>query len=98
VLADSTRARALYETGLPVRYYLPRADVRCELLRPSATVTQCAYKGSPRHWSATVDGGIVDDIAWGYEDEVRREGDPVRWMIAFYGDRVDLHVDDVRES
>jgi uncharacterized protein (DUF427 family) len=98
VLAASTRARALYETALPVRYYLPRADVRCELLEASATVTQCAYKGTARHWSARIGDVLVDDVAWTYDEEVRREGEPVRWLIAFYNERVDLDVDGQRDE
>lgn len=97
-LASSTRARALYETGLPVRWYLPRADVRLDLLERSGTVTECAYKGSARHWSVEVDGERVEDVAWSYEDEVRREGEPVRWLVAFYDERVDLTVDGVPQE
>ena len=96
LLASSTRARALYETGLAVRYYLPRADVDWKLLVPSALVTQCAYKGAARHWSAVVDGRSYDDVAWSYEDEVRREGETVRHLVAFYDERVDLDVDGTR--
>jgi uncharacterized protein (DUF427 family) len=92
-LARSTRAKALYETGLPIRYYFPRADVVLSSLVPSETVTQCAYKGSARHWSASLAGGVVPDVAWSYDDEARGEGEPVRWRIAFYNERVDLFVD-----
>jgi uncharacterized protein (DUF427 family) len=98
VLAASTRAKALYETGLPVRYYLPRSDVRLDMLEPSETVTECAYKGTARHWSAVVGGNITADVAWSYEYEVRREGEPVRWRIAFYNERVELDVDGVRQK
>ncbi len=95
-LADSTRAKALYETGLPTRYYLPADDVRTDLLEPSDTITRCAYKGTARHWSARVGHRVVADVAWQY-DEVRREGEPVRGLIAFYNERVDIDVDGSRE-
>lgn len=95
VIAASTRVRALYETALPVRYYFPRADVTMALLVPSGTVTECAYKGTARHFSSLVDGRTTEDVAWSYEDEVRREGEPVRGLIAFYNERVDLTVDGV---
>lgn len=98
-LARSTRARALYETGLPIRYYLPPSDVHRALLVPSATVTECAYKGTARHWSAQIGDRVVEDVAWSYGDDVvRREGEPVRDLIAFYNEHVDLDVDGSRDE
>ncbi len=44
-LASSTRAKALHENGLAVRYYLPPADVNRALLIPSRTVTECRVQG-----------------------------------------------------
>ncbi len=44
-VADSTAPRLLFETGLPVRYYLPRTHVRMDMLERSETVTHCPYKG-----------------------------------------------------
>ena len=97
-LAASTRVKALYETALPIRYYFPRADVRTELLESSETVTECAYKGPARHWSALIEGRVVTDVGWSYDDEVRREGEPVRGLIAFYNERVDLDVGGRRQE
>lgn len=91
-LADSTRSVALYETGLPAAFYLPPADVRMELLTPSATMTECPYKGTARHWSASLDRTTVDDVAWEYRSQVRREAEAVQGRIAFYPDRVDIAV------
>jgi len=62
VLADSTRAKVLSETGLPNRYYLPREDVRVEL-RPSETAAVCPYKGTSSYWSTP----SLTDAAWSYE-------------------------------
>ena len=42
VLAESTSPYMLFEPPLPVRYYLPTADVSLDLLTPSATRTYCA--------------------------------------------------------
>jgi uncharacterized protein (DUF427 family) len=95
-LASSTRALALFETALPVRYYLPRADVCMDALRPSSTVTECAYKGTARHWSAVLDSRETRDVAWTYEHDVRREGERVHGLIAFYNERVDFEVDGIR--
>ena len=87
VLADSTRAKALYETSLPTRYYLPPEDVRTDLLEPSDTVTRCAYKGLATHFDALGH----DDVAWRYSDP-QHDAEPVRDLIAFYNERVDIEV------
>lgn len=92
-LADTTRSRALYETGLPVRFYIPSADVDVSLLAASPTRTECPYKGTARHWSAQVDGELTEDVAWQYDKEVRREAEPVRGYYAFYDDRTTVEVD-----
>ena len=46
-IADTHQPTLLFETGLPTRYYIPKLDVRLDLLTPTDTVTGCAYKGSP---------------------------------------------------
>jgi hypothetical protein len=50
----------LFETGLPTRYYIPKLDVRMDLLEPSDYVTRCPYKGVARHWSARVGDKLVE--------------------------------------
>jgi uncharacterized protein (DUF427 family) len=98
-LASSTRVVALHETGLPPRWYFPVADVDRGALRPSETVTECAYKGTAHHWSAVIGDRVVDDVAWTYEvGDTRPEGDPVAGRIAFYDERVDVTVDGSQRS
>jgi uncharacterized protein (DUF427 family) len=46
VVAESGRPKLMFETGNPIRYYLPLADVRTELLRKSEFVSACPYKGA----------------------------------------------------
>jgi uncharacterized protein (DUF427 family) len=80
-VAESTRAKALFETQLPVRWYLPREDVRVDLLDPSDTHTGCAYKGTASYLSA--EGAA--DVAWFYPDPLH-DALPVRDMICFWRD------------
>jgi len=95
VVADSTRARILYETGLPERYYLPREDVRVEL-RPSDTTTVCSYKGTAGYYSPVVRGTPVPDLAWFYRDPLV-DGLDVRDRICFFTERMDLSIDGVAQ-
>ena len=50
-VADTKRPWLLFETGLPTRYYMPKHDVRMDLLEHSDTVTRCPYKGEANHYS-----------------------------------------------
>jgi uncharacterized protein (DUF427 family) len=87
-LAESDRPLALFETGLPPRWYLPREDVNMELLEPSETRTVCAYKGQ----AATFSSSAQEDVAWTYA-EPAWEVAPIRDRIAFYDEFVDIEVD-----
>jgi uncharacterized protein (DUF427 family) len=91
-LADSTRARALFETGLPTRWYLPAEDVRRELLVPSERHTGCAYKGIARYWSVQLPDRVEENVVWSYP-EPWRDGEPVRDLLCFFNEHVDLEID-----
>jgi uncharacterized protein (DUF427 family) len=87
VLAETTRARLLFETLVPTRFYLPREDVRVEL-RPTARRTYCPYKGEASYWSA----GAHEDIAWSYEAPLP-DLTMIAGLVAFWDERVDVYVD-----
>jgi len=90
-VADSTNARLLFETGLPVRYYLPKTDVRMDLLTPTNTQSHCPYKGTAEYWSVSVDGTTHDDIVWGYRTPLP-ESAGIGGLVSFYNEKVDILV------
>lgn len=92
VLADSRRPTLLFETGLPVRTYLPRDDVRLDLMQPSSTRTHCAYKGEASYWS--IDGS---DVAWTYEQPLP-DSTQITGLICFFDERVETYVDGNRQE
>src|SRR6266496_411626 len=67
LLAASDRAVALTETGLPTRYYLPREDVRNDLLQRTDHWTTCPLKGQASYWSVLADGRVYENLVWSYE-------------------------------
>lgn len=89
LLAESTRAVELHETGLPTRYYLPREDVRLELLTASETTSRCPFKGEASYFSAPG----VPDAFWVYEDPDQPAAEPVRGLLAPWPGRVTVVVD-----
>jgi len=94
VVADSTRPTFLYETGLPRRTYLPKLDVRMDLLVPTPTKTGCPYKGWARYWSLVTPQGEHTDIAWSYPTPFRESGG-IAGLVAFYDGKVDVTIDGV---
>ena len=95
IVADSTSPRLLFETGLPTRYYLPKTDVRMDLLRHTDTSTGCPYKGTAEYWSIDVNGRSHPDLAWSYKAPFA-ESQKIAGLIAFYNEKVALIVDGVR--
>jgi uncharacterized protein (DUF427 family) len=95
-LADTRRAHALFETGLPTRWYLPREDVRAEL-EPSDLRTECAYKGVASYFSTRAGDDLLENVAWTYP-EPRHDAAPVRDLVCFFNEAVDLDIDGERQE
>jgi uncharacterized protein (DUF427 family) len=92
VLADTTRAVALLETHLPTRWYIPRDDIRMDLLEPSSHRTTCAYKGVASYVSVVDAGDAGRDIAWTYPEPLH-DAERVRDLVCFFSERTELNVD-----
>jgi uncharacterized protein (DUF427 family) len=93
-VASSTNALTLLETGLPPRYYLPRADVHMEHLDATVTETVCPFKGSASYWTARIGDAEHRDIAWSYERPI--DGmERIALRVCFYAERTDHVVDGV---
>ncbi|MBI1775981.1 MAG: DUF427 domain-containing protein [Proteobacteria bacterium] len=88
LVADSSRAVFLYETGLPTRFYLPPEDVRADILAASEHRTSCPYKGRASYWHVVVNGQRHENLIWFYA-ETRAEVAPIRGRLAFYNEKVD---------
>ena len=97
VVAESRRAKLLAETALPPRYYLPLDDVRRELLEPSEKTTVCAYKGTASYWHVRVRDELEDDLVWTYR-EPGLDAVPVRGLVCFFNERIDLELDGVLQE
>lgn len=97
VVADSHRPVLVFETGLPSRYYLPREDVRADVLMPSDTSTGCPYKGWAAYHSVKVGDTVHEDLVW-YYTEPRHEVAPIAGLLAFYNEKVQIEIDGVVEE
>ena len=91
-VADSTSARLLFETGLPVRYYIPKTDVRMDLLTPSELNTECPYKGTASYYDVVFGDNHYENHVWWYPFPVE-ESSRIAGLVSFYDEKVDIVVD-----
>jgi uncharacterized protein (DUF427 family) len=96
-VAESASPRLLFETGLPVRYYLPKTHVRMDMLTPTDSVSHCPYKGRAEWWSVRVDDSHHEDLAWSYRTPLP-ESQKIAGLVAFYNEKADIYVDGVRQE
>ncbi|MEU8249322.1 DUF427 domain-containing protein [Nonomuraea sp. NPDC048916] len=87
-VADSRNPRILFETGLPARFYLPKPDVRFDLLEHTDTATHCPYKGTAEYWSVAGH----PDLAWSYRTPLP-ESEQIAGLVSFYNEKVDIYLD-----
>ncbi len=90
-VAESDRPKMLFETGLPPRPYLLRADVLPGILSPSETTTSCPYKGEASYWDLRVGDEVFEDAAWSYESPLT-ESLKVGGHLSFAGEGIEIEV------
>jgi len=89
VVAESDNPVLLFETGLRTRYYIPKIDVRTDLLRPSDTHSVCPYKGTASYYSVEINGKLFDDAAWYYPQALPESMPIAGGYVAFYDEKMD---------
>lgn len=87
-VAETTRARFLFETGLPRRFYIPREDLRGDLLEPSETHSACPYKGAAAYYSLRIGDRLHEDIVWCYPAPTP-ECARIKDYLSFFNEKVD---------
>lgn len=96
-VADTRRPCLLFETSLPTRYYIPKADVRMELLAPTDLHTHCAYKGVASYYSVKLGNKTFDNFVWYYPAPIP-ECPKIENLLCFFNEKVDLYVDGELQS
>ena len=86
-IAETRAALVLDEAALPPVYYLPRGDVRMDVLERTDRRTHCPYKGDAAHFSVAVGGRRAENAAWSYEAPYPAVAE-IAGRIAFYPDKV----------
>ncbi|NBJ09689.1 DUF427 domain-containing protein [Microvirga arsenatis] len=88
IVAETTKALTLREATLPPVQYIPREDVRMDLLDSTDHRTHCPYKGDASYFTVNGGGLVRENAAWSYE-EPHPPVAAIREHLAFYPDKVD---------
>jgi uncharacterized protein (DUF427 family) len=88
IIAATHGALALKEASYPAVHYIPRADVKMDLLEKTAQQTYCPYKGECSYYSIPAGGPKSVNAIWSYEHPYPAVRE-IDGYMAFYGDRVD---------
>lgn len=95
VLADTGQPVAVFETGLPVRWYVPVADVRSAEFVDVALQTACPYKGVAGYRALAGEPDRI--VQWRYDDPYPDVA-AIEGHVAFFDELVDVEVDGVAAS
>lgn len=88
-VADSCRSIRILETSQPPAFYIPRDDVRMDLLVEEPARTYCEWKGWATYYGLRLpDGEAVHEVAWSYLTPSSPYA-AVAGYLAFYAQKVD---------
>ena len=87
-IADTLHAQRVLETSHPPVYYLPREDVRMDLLVSGQGGSVCEWKGRATYLTLELPGRRIVDIAWAYERPLAGY-ESIAGHLAFYASKLD---------
>ncbi|MFP8488546.1 DUF427 domain-containing protein [Gracilimonas sp. Q87] len=83
IIARSTSALKLKETGHPPSIYVPKGDINSDYLKKSQGLTRCEWKGEATFWNVVVDDKIAEQAAWCYP-QPNKEYNNIKSYFSFY--------------
>ncbi len=92
-VADTKGGRLLHETGHLPQLYVPRDDLREDLLSATDHQTHCPFKGDASYWSVGVGDRSADNALWGYP-EPKGEAEWLAGYAAIYWGSMDAWLDE----
>ena len=94
-IARTNAAVRILETASPPTFYLPRRDVRMELLQRAGGHSFCEWKGRASYFDVRGEAGPIEQAAWTYEEPFEAFA-AIAEHVSFYPGRVACYVDGER--
>lgn len=88
IIADTRNAYRVLETSHPPTYYLPREDIRDEVLRKTTKTSLCEFKGQAAYFTVAVNGKEALNAAWHYPNPTPNFHE-IKEHVAFYAQWMD---------
>lgn len=67
LIAETTRAKVMYETRLHPVVYFPREDIKVPMFGPTDLQTFCPFKGTAQYATLEVAGERLENAVWSYK-------------------------------
>ncbi len=90
VIAETDDVLVVREANYPPVYYFPMEDVDMAFLGKTDHKTYCPYKGEASYWSILMDGDLVENAVWSYEDPYPSTA-ALKGRVAFYPNHVEVY-------
>ena len=87
-VVDTKAALILREGSIPPVYYVPRNDVRMDLLKATERLTHCPFKGDASYWTVVAGDKVAENAVWSYQQPFDQVA-AIKDHLAFYVDRMD---------
>jgi uncharacterized protein (DUF427 family) len=91
VVADTDHAKLLQEGALLPRWYIPREDVRADVLEDSDHASHCPFKGDASYHSVRVGDHLDENLVWFYPEPIEAVAG-IRDHLAFYGENENVEI------
>ena len=94
-IAHSIATFRVLETAGPPTFYIPRRDVRADLLRPVPGASVCEWKGTANYWGLTISTPAGEPVGWSYPT-ANPPYELIEGYFSFYPGRVECLVENER--
>ncbi|WDR06617.1 DUF427 domain-containing protein [Devosia rhodophyticola] len=92
-IVSTIHALEVDEPGAPVRLYIPRDEVRPDILETSDTTSHSPYMGDAAYFTLKTLTATAEDAVWYYPDP-GPSAQAIRDHLVFWGDKIKFERDD----